>query len=167
MFHYIFSSLARSRYLSLFSLLFSFILWSAGTPKFIIQQVLLFYFILFILISFSFFFFFFFTITRSGGLVVWPTLGDPFVSRNHRKIAASHFLGRIHDCAYTILFVWSNFIFLRISQRITFPIQTCLVLYSFTANLLYSLIMWVIVSFLWPHNLHLLFCYVLPIFALT
>ena len=33
MFHSFFNSLARSRYLSLFSHSFSFILWSAGTPK--------------------------------------------------------------------------------------------------------------------------------------
>ena len=38
--------------------------------------------------------------------------------------------------------------------------QSCLVLYSFCANLLHSLIMWLMVSSLSPHNLHLLFCYV-------
>ena len=42
----------------------------------------------------------------------------------------------------------------------------CLVLYSFCANLLHSLI-WLIVSFWPPNNLHLLFCYVLSILALT
>ena len=40
------------------------------------------------------------------------------------------------------------------------------VLYSFCANLLHSLIMWLIVSSLSPHNLHLLFCCVLSILAL-
>ena len=53
MFHsFFFSSLARSRYLSLFSLSFSFTLWSARMAKSTIQQVL----------------FFLLTITRYGRL---------------------------------------------------------------------------------------------------
>ena len=40
MFHSFFNSLARSRYLSFFSHSFSFILWSAGTAKSIILQIL-------------------------------------------------------------------------------------------------------------------------------
>ena len=43
MFHSFFSSLARSRYLSFFSHSFSFILWSAGTEKATILQVLFFF----------------------------------------------------------------------------------------------------------------------------
>ena len=43
MFHNFFNSLARSRYLSFFSLSFSFILWSAGTAKSTIFQVLFFF----------------------------------------------------------------------------------------------------------------------------
>ena len=42
MFHSFFNSLARSRYLSLFSYTFSFILWSTGTVKSTILQVLFF-----------------------------------------------------------------------------------------------------------------------------
>ena len=42
MFHSFFNSLARSRYLSFFSHSFSFILWSAGTAKSTILQVLFF-----------------------------------------------------------------------------------------------------------------------------
>ena len=42
MFHIFFNSLARSRYLFLFSHSFSFILWSAGTAKLTILQVLFF-----------------------------------------------------------------------------------------------------------------------------
>ena len=42
MFHKFFSSLARSAYLSLFSLSFSFTLWSGKTAKFTILQVLFF-----------------------------------------------------------------------------------------------------------------------------
>ena len=42
------------------------------------------------------------------------------------------------------MFIWSNFNFLHSSQWITFPTQSCLVLYSFRINLLHSLI---IISF--------------------
>ena len=42
MFHCFFNSLARSRYLSLFSHSFSFILWSAGTAKSTILQIFFF-----------------------------------------------------------------------------------------------------------------------------
>ena len=52
MFHGFFSSLTRSRYLSLFLLSFSFTLWSDGTAKSTIRHVLL----------------FLLTITRSGHL---------------------------------------------------------------------------------------------------
>ena len=57
MFHSFFPYQARSRYSSLFSLSFIFILLSEKTAKSTIRQVLLF-----------FFFFFFFTIIRSGRL---------------------------------------------------------------------------------------------------
>ena len=68
-------------------------------------------------------------------------------------------------CIYH-LFVWSNLNFLHISQWIPLPTQSCLVLYSFCANLLHSLILWLMVSSLSPHSLHLLFCCVLSIFVL-
>ena len=38
----------------------------------------------------------------SLGLVVWPKLGDPFVSQNHRRVCASHSPGQILGWAYTI-----------------------------------------------------------------
>ena len=46
------------------------------------------------------------------------------------------------DSALSIyhLFVWSDLDFLHSPQRITFPTQSCVVLYSFCANLLHSLI---------------------------
>ena len=44
MFYSFFNSLARSRYLSFFSLSFRFILWSAGTTKLTILQILSFFF---------------------------------------------------------------------------------------------------------------------------
>ena len=54
MFHSFFNSLARSRYLSFFSLSFRFILWSAGTAKSTILQI------------------FFFFCWLLWGLVFWP-----------------------------------------------------------------------------------------------
>ena len=55
MFHSLFSSLAGSKYFSLFSLSLNFPLWSAGTAKFTIPQVLFFVlFFLFFLFSFLF-----------------------------------------------------------------------------------------------------------------
>ena len=62
MFHSFFNSLARSRYLSFFSLSFRFILWSAGTAKSTILQI-----------------FFFCVCWLLWGLVFWLGLGDPFV----------------------------------------------------------------------------------------
>ena len=44
MFHSFFNSLARSRYLSLFSHSLSFILWSAGTAKSTVLQIFIFFF---------------------------------------------------------------------------------------------------------------------------
>ena len=68
-------------------------------------------------------------------------------------------------CLYHLI-VWSNLNFLHISQWITLPTQSCLVLYSFCANLLHSHIMWLIVLSLSPHSRLLLFCCVLSILAL-
>ena len=50
MFHSFFNSLARSRYLSFFSLVFSFTLWFAGTAKSTILQILFFFFLLIIMV---------------------------------------------------------------------------------------------------------------------
>ena len=98
------------------------------------------------------------------GLVFWPRLGDPFVCQSPCGVCAS--FSRIAAGLYIYhLFGWSNLNFLHISQWITLPTQSCLVLYS-CDNLLHSLIMWLIVSSLSPHNLHLLFCCVLSILAL-
>ena len=52
MFHSFFNSLARSRYLSLFSHSFSFILWSAGTTKSTILQIIIIIIIIIMLIYF-------------------------------------------------------------------------------------------------------------------
>ena len=76
MFHSFFSSLARPKYLSLFSLSFSFTLWSTET----IWQVLF-------LVDYHW---------------VWSRLGDPFESQNTKEVFASHFPAQILGCAYTI-----------------------------------------------------------------
>ena len=147
MFQSFFSSLARSRYKSLFSLLFSSLF----------GRFFLVFLLLFFLLTFFFSFFFFLTITRSARLakIRWS-----FVPQNLREFWASHFLGRILDFAYTISWFWSNLNSLHNSQWITFPTQSCLVLYSLCANLLHSLIMWLIVSSHSPYNLHLFSCLV-------
>ena len=147
MFHSFFNSLARSRYLSFFSLFFRFILWSAGTAKSIILQI----------------FFFLLIIMRSGLLtgIKWSVC----MLKSHRSLCVSFSMTGTGLCIYH-LFVWLNWNFLHISPWTTLRTQSCLALYSFCANLLYSLIMWLIVSSLSPHSLHLLFCCVLSILAL-
>ena len=76
MFHSFFNSLARSRYLSLFSHYFSFILWSAGTAMSTILQI-----------------FFLFIIIRSGlqAEIRWSVC-----------IWKPHFLGQVLGAPYTI-----------------------------------------------------------------
>ena len=87
MFHSFFNSLARSRYLSFYSHSFSFILWSAGTAKLTILQVL-FYCCCCCWLLLS--------------LVFWPRLGDPCVYRSPLGVYVCHFLGQALGCAYTI-----------------------------------------------------------------
>ena len=89
MFHSFFKFIAKSRYLSLFSNSFSFILWSAGTAKSTILQI------------FSMFFFFSFCWLLLD-LVFWPRLGDPFVCQSPIGVCVCHFLGQLLGCAYTI-----------------------------------------------------------------
>ena len=124
--------------------------------------------------------FFFLTITRSGRLakVRWSvrifffffffdyhkveSSGRDEVLECQRSLCVSFSRTDSRLCIYH-LFVWSNFNFLHNSQWITFPTQSCLVLYSFCVNLLNSLYMWLVVSSLKPYYLHLLFCCVLSI----
>ena len=119
------SSLARSRYLSLFALSFNFTLWSAGTANFTIRMVL------FLLLTF----------TRSGPLaeIRWSV----FITKSQSSLYVS-FSWMDSGLSIYHLFVWSNLNFLHDSQEIIF-------LYYFCANLLHSLIMWLIVSSLSPH----------------
>ena len=103
------------------------------------------------------------TITSYGHLakIRWSV----YISKSLTSLCVSFSRTDSELCTY-YLFVWSNFIFLHDSQWITLPTQSCLVLYSFCDNLLHSLIMWLIVSSLSPHNLYLLFCCVLCILVL-
>ena len=136
MFHRFFNSLARSRYFSFFSHSFSFILWSAGTAKSTILQFLY----LLIIIRF--------------GFLAWIR-GSVCMSKSKRSLCVLFSRTGAWLCIYH-LFVWSNLNLLYISQWISFPTHSCLVLNSFCANLLHLLIMWLMVSSLSPHSLHLL-----------
>ena len=92
---------------------------------------------------FFFFFFFFFLflliIIRSGLLaeIRWSLC----MSKSHWNLCVLFSRTDAVFCIYH-LFVWSNLNFLHICQWITLPTQSWLVLYSFCANLLHSLIMW-------------------------
>ena len=85
-----FSFLARSSYLFLFSPSFNFTLWSAGTAKFTIRQVLG----------------FLLTMTRSGRLseIMWSVC----VSKSQKIFCVSFSRRDSRLCIYH-LFVWSNF----------------------------------------------------------
>ena len=102
MFQNIFNSLARSRYLSVFSHSFRFNLWSAGTANSTILQIL---FVLLIII-------------RSGllGGIRWSIC----ILKSRRSLCVSFSrtdaVLRIHH-----LLIWSNLNFLHISQWITLP----------------------------------------------
>ena len=147
MFHSFFNFLAKSRYLSFSSYSFRFILWFAGTAKLTILQIL---FLLLIIV-------------RCGLLarIRWSVC----MLNSHRSLCVSFSRKGAGLCIYHWL-VWSNLNLLHFSQWITLPIQSCLALYSFCANLLHLLIMWLIVSSLSAHSLHLLFSCVLSILAL-
>ena len=142
MFHSFFNSLARSRYLSFFSHSFRFILWSAGTAKSTNLQVLFFFF----------FFFFLLIIIKSGLLarIRWSVC----MLKSHRSLCVAFSRTGAGVCIYHLL-VWSNLNFLHISQWITLPTQSCLVLYSRCANLLFLLIIWLMVSSLLLSRLHM------------
>ena len=146
-FHSFFNSLAMSSYLSFFLHSFSFTLGSAGTSKSTILQVL----------------FFLLIIIKSGlqAGIRWSVC----MLKSHRSLCMAFSRTGAVLCIYHLL-VWSNLTFLHISQRITLPNQSCHALYPLCANLLHSLIIWLMVSSLSPHSLHLLFCWVLSILAL-
>ena len=134
-------------FLYFYSLSSNFYLWSSGTGHYLAG------------ILFTFF-------KNISWSVIRQRLGDPFVAQNPRKFCTSFFLTDSGLCRYNV-FVWSDFVFFCNSQGITFISQSCLVLHSFCANLLHSLIMWLIVSSLSPHKVHFLFCSIIFDFILT
>ena len=159
MFHCFFSSLARSKYLSLF--LFSFIFTLVchdGKVYYSAGSLFFFFFFVFLFLFFCFCFLFFLT-TPTFGLLAG-------ISDLYLKISENftHLILRMDSglCIHHLV-VWSNFNFFPVDHL---P-HSCLVLYSFCARLRHSLIMRLIISFLSPYNLHLLFCLVLFIFAFT
>ena len=109
------------------------------------------------------FFFFLLIIIKSGLLagIRWSVC----MLKSHRSLCVAFSRTGAGLCKYHFL-VWSNLNFLHISQWITVPTQLCLALYSRCANLLHSLIIWLMVSSLSPHSLHLLFCWVLLLLLL-
>ena len=84
MFHSFFSSLARSKYLSLFSHSFSFILYVSRHSK--VDNFVGFLFFCWLLLD----------------LVFWSRLGDPFVCQSPVGVCVCHFLGQVLGYAYTI-----------------------------------------------------------------
>ena len=112
----------------------------------------------------KFFFCFGFIIIRSGRLaeIRWAVC----ISKSQKGLCVSFTRTDFGWCLYH-LFVLSNFNFLHSSLWVYLPTQSCLVLYFFCAYLLHSIIMWLIVSSLSPHNLYLLFRCVLSILALV
>ena len=94
--------------------------------------------------------FFLLIIIKSGLLteIRWSVC----MSKSHRTLCVS-FLGQVLGCAYTICSYGQISIFCTFPSRSPCP-PSRLVLYSFCANLLHSLIMWLIVSSLSPHSLH-------------
>ena len=99
-------------------------------------------------------FHFWLIIIRSGCLaeIMWSVC----MSKSQKGLCVSFSRTDAVLCIYHF-FVWSNSNFLHNFQMITSHTQSCLVLYSFCANLLHSLIIWLTFSSLSPHNLHLLF----------
>ena len=87
------------------------------------------------------------------------------ISKFHRSLCVSFSRTGAGLCMHHLL-VWSNLNLFHISQYITLPTLSCLVLYSFCDNLLHLLIMRLIVSCLSPNSLNLLFCWVFSILAL-
>ena len=100
---------------------------------------------------FSIFFFFFFLLIIIRSDLLAEIRWSVCMPKSQRSLCVSFSRTGAGLCIYHLL-VWSNLNFLHISQWITLPTQ--------------SFIMWLIVSSLSQHSLHLLFCWVLSILAL-
>ena len=123
MFHSLFSSLARSRYLSFFLLSFSFTQWLAGTAKSTIRQVLL--------------FFFFFTTTKSGRLaeITWSVC----IVKSQRVLSVS-FSRTISGLCVYYLSVWSNSNFLQNSCGSPLLLLVVVVVFAFISCFSHALV---------------------------
>ena len=105
----------------------------------------------------SLFFFFFLLIIIKSGLLAgirWSVC----MLKSQRSLCVSFSWTGARLCICHLL-VWSNLNFLHIFQWITFATQSYLALYSFCANLLHSLVMWLFVSSPSPHSLHYYYYY--------
>ena len=122
-----FTSLAKSQYMSIILISYSFTLLSAGTATFTRWHDVFFFVFCFFFRVFFFFFFY-----SKLGIVFWNLylkLPENFMHRICLRLKSktdSTF------CRYLLL-VWSNFNFLRNSPWIPFPTQSFLTLYSFVA----------------------------------
>ena len=106
----VFSSLARSRDLSLVSLYFVFTLRSAGRQSPLFGRLSCFF-------------------CLSQRLVVWPRLGDPFVSQNPRELCSSYSPRWILGCAYTTCsYEQINFFSATLSGLFSHPVVSNLIL---------------------------------------
>ena len=102
---------------------FQFTLWSVGTAKSTMRQVLLFFFFWWL----------------SWVLAVWLRFGDLFVSQNFKEFSASYFLGQIPGCAYTICLFGQIQTSCTIASGSPSP-SSRVYLYTFCSNVLHSLI---------------------------
>ena len=137
---FFFSSYARFSYLPLFPFSLSFILWSAGTAKYT-----------FLLVLFCFCFF----CLISLGMVVWPRLCDQSLFQDLGEFCAFHFLGR---------FLFAHLFKLELLTQLLVDHPPHLWLeHQFNA----FATIYLNVSSLSSHNLHLSFCCVFSILALT
>ena len=135
-YHNLFSYLTKFWCLSSFSLSFIFSPWSDGMAKAARWQVL-----------------------SSESIKIWFGLlarieCSVYISKSQRRLFIS--FSRTDSGLYIChLSVRLNILLLN-SQWITFPTQSCLLLYSFCGSLQYLLIMWLTVSFPSPHSRHFL-----------
>ena len=121
-------------FLVLFALSFNITLWSVGTAKSTIREVLIFFSFLLTIIKFR-------RLAEIRSFVC--------ISKLPRTLCIA--FSWIDSKLYILhLFVLSNFNFLHNSQLVTFPTQP--VSYSFCTNLLQSFITWLIVSSLSPQS---------------
>ena len=83
--------------------------------------------------------------------VLFFLLIDASISKSQRILGVPFSRTAFDLCIYH-LSAWSNFDILHNSQWIIFSTQSCLLLYSFCINLMHLFILWLIISFLSPHN---------------